>query len=352
MRKSVLITGATGSVGREILATWASRDDINTVVLVHRQLPDGIALNGQDIEIVRGDVTKPGLGLSKEVRHRLTSSLTHILHSAANTRFDQNWDDAYRSNVQGTVNMLDFAADCSNLVHFGYVSSAFIAGRREGIIREDELDHEAGFSNNYERSKFQAERIVRARNGDMSIGVFRPSIVLGDSRTGAVCGMQASHQTMRMLYLTGAPFMPGSPDYPVDFVPTDLVTRAISTLLVDRPDPGTYHLTSGPDKSFTLSDFFTELYRLFGEMDPEWRQRGFNPPRIVRSDLLFGKTRRGEDLEVTRHFAAQLDHPKDYDQTHLFQTIPEYESTPRHCRHYLPKVVDYLIRTSWCRKAA
>jgi long-chain acyl-CoA synthetase len=349
MKKSVFITGASGSVGREILRRWAGRDDVEAHVLVHNSIPDGLSEEAGAVRFVRGDITRPGLGLSLGDRTLLTRRLTHVLHSAANTRFDQSWSTAYRSNVLGTANMLEFASACSKLRHFGHVSTSFVAGKRWGTVLEDDLEHAAGYTNHYERSKNMAERLVRARSRSMPIGVYRPSIILGDSRDGHVCGMQASHQVIRMLSLIGASEMPGTPDYVLDMVPTDLVAKTISSLLLDRPDPGTYHITAGPEKSFSLLRFFDAVYRHFGEIDATWPTRGLPFPRVVPSSSM---DRRSESLQLMQHFAEQLEYSKVYDRSRLNAVIPEYEAEVPHGGEYLGRVIDFLIRTSWCRKAA
>lgn len=357
MKTTILITGGSGAVGQDLIQTWATRDDVNVVLLIHNNVPAGLQTSGANIQFVWGDITQRELGLNQSILRHLRSSVTHILHSAANTRFDSSWEEAYDDNICGTLNTLEFAGSCPNLRHFGQVSTAFVSGKREGVIKEDELEHEAGFTNSYERSKNRAERMALVAGADFPVSVLRLSVVFGDSQTGAVSSIQAAHQTIRMLYLTGAPFMPGHPDYLLDFIPSDIVSRTISKLFLDQCEPGTYHITAGPEKCFRLEEFFEEVYRVYGRLDPDWGRRGFEPPQVVSSKLLFEdksliSDRRHDALALTRHFAAQLDHPKVYDQTNLGKSIPEYQAEMPHCREYLPKVIDYLMRTNWCRKAA
>ena len=85
--------------------------------------------------------------------------------------------------VRGTTQILAFTEHCQrnnpDFAHLDYVSTAFVAGRRMGVSPENALLNGAGFRNTYEQSKFEAEGLVRSRQADLPIIIYRPSIVLG-----------------------------------------------------------------------------------------------------------------------------------------------------------------------------
>src|SRR5205085_9496429 len=93
-------------------------------------------------------------------------------------------DLAMRVNVEGTRHVNEFARTVSNLRRYHYVSTCYVAGQRTGVIREDELRHDAGFRNHYEETKYLAELEVEQLKGELPVTIHRPAVVCGDSRTG------------------------------------------------------------------------------------------------------------------------------------------------------------------------
>ena len=142
------ITGATGIVGCEIVREFLRHDGGGSIVVLMRGTPAEIDLKRRwllqwadvaeveedRLEVVCGDMTAPGLGLSSTDRDRL-ASVTGILHAAAVTRFDQSAGDALRNNVTSTSNVIDVARSCPRVDRIGIISTAHVAGRRCGTIR-------------------------------------------------------------------------------------------------------------------------------------------------------------------------------------------------------------------------
>ena len=109
----------------------------------------------------------------------------HIIHSAANISFSENERTSiWKANVEGTLQMLALSANLSDVASFNYVSTAYVAGKRVGLIREDD-DRLPEFNNSYEESKRTAEGLVREHCSayGLPFRIFRPSIIIGDSRT-------------------------------------------------------------------------------------------------------------------------------------------------------------------------
>ena len=116
-----------------------------------------------------------------------------MIHCAATVRFDHSLDEARRINVEGTRRVLDFAAAAPRLRSLAYVGTAYVAGDRTGLVRENELDAGQSFRNTYEQTKAEAEALVRSRLGSLPGVILRPSIIVGDSRTGVT-------SSFKMLY--------------------------------------------------------------------------------------------------------------------------------------------------------
>jgi len=208
---AILLTGATGVVGSAILPQL---DGHRVVALIRRRVP------GDAVETVRGDVRLPALGLPDEVYRELCGSVSVVVHCAATTDVGRVAVDHSVVNVGGTEQVLRFAADAgAGLI---YVSTAFVHGDIS----------EVAAASTYEASKRAAEERVRA-SGVPTV-VVRPSIVLGDSRTGEIAQGQGLHMVVTGIVLGTVPVVPCRPDSVVDFVPQDYLATVVRTL-VDLP---------------------------------------------------------------------------------------------------------------------
>jgi long-chain acyl-CoA synthetase len=145
--------------------------------------------------------------------------------------------------------MLTFAQGCHRvgvLERFGYISTAFVAGRYPGVFREDALEARQRFRNTYERTKFEAEQMVRWRGGDLPVTVVRPSIVVGHSASGATRGFNVVYWPLKLYADRVFRYAPARPDLPVDLVPVDFVARGTVEAVLGAGRPGmTYALAAG-----------------------------------------------------------------------------------------------------------
>jgi long-chain acyl-CoA synthetase len=244
---AVLLTGATGFVGREILSRFLERDDRRIYALVRAaseadaagRLPAHARLTA-----VPGDIEQDGLGLSPEASERLSREVTTVLHCAASVSFDMPLDESRSVNVEGTRRMLRFARGCRGLERFSYVSTAYVAGEPGGLFREDELAVGQRFRNPYERSKFEAELALRREGADLPLQILRPSIVVGDSTTGRTTSFNVLYGPLKAFARGAIPAIPARRDAPVDIVPVDYVADRVHELATRGPN-GTFHLVAG-----------------------------------------------------------------------------------------------------------
>ena len=235
MRETVLLTGATGHVGTALLPLLTADPDVTVFALVRAKDEAHLAeraarlveVGGPRIVALRGDVTAPDLGLSTRDQERVAAEVTALIHSAASVRFDMPEDKAATENIASTEGMLALArrlADRGRLTRLDHVSTAYVAGTRLGRVLENECDEGQDFRNSYEWSKCQAEKKVRAAVAEgLPVAVHRPSIVVGDSRTGKTEAFNVLYWPL-MLYARGWwRIFPGRPDTLVDVVPVDFV---------------------------------------------------------------------------------------------------------------------------------
>ena len=241
------MTGATGFVGMELLRRFIERGDRRIHALV-RAADDEAAAERLPaharLSAVAGDIEQPGLGLSEEKRERLAQDVTTVVHCAASVSFDLSLEESRRVNVDGTRNVVDFAQRCRRLERLTYVSTAYVAGEPRGLFREDQLDVGQRFRNTYERSKFEAERMIRSEAAGLPLQILSPSIVVGDSRTGRTSSFNVLYGPLKALARGRIPAIPARRSSPVDIVPVDYVADRAYELVTEGPD-GTFHLVAG-----------------------------------------------------------------------------------------------------------
>lgn len=279
----LFLTGATGLLGsyllRDLLAAEVrlavlarssklatARQRIETQIAhwekqVGRTLPRPVVLEG--------DLTRSDLGLGKEGVAWAKRNCHAFMHNAASLTFHGEGRDTepWRSNLDGAANVVDFC-DAAGIREFHHVSTAYVCGLRKDRVLETELDVGQEHGNDYEVSKFEAEKLVRSAACLDSVTVYRPGIIFGDSRTGytstfhgfyvplklvstvitklahvsesremLVAAVQmASLRLQEVLHLTGHESK--------NFVPVDWVSAAMTEIYCNESHHGgTYHLT-------------------------------------------------------------------------------------------------------------
>jgi nucleoside-diphosphate-sugar epimerase len=354
MMDTILVTGASGAVGRGLVQVLAGRRNVGTIyAMAHcadiEHWPTGVT-------VLRGDIRRSTLELAPEAYDEVQQQATLIIHAAADTRFSGDLSELRAVNVDGTRNILDFAAQCPRLRGIVALSTVHVAGKRTGTIVESSLIHEAGFVNNYERSKYEAELILRARMKDMPISVIRLSTVLGNSQTGEVAKMAAIHQGLRLYYHSLAPMIPGTPSCPVDLIADDFAALAIAGLSCDKFSAGrTFHLCGAQD-FYTLEQLLKITHEAFMTYRPSWRKRSIAAPAIVDEPIfeLFAKSvdevgnpMLRHSVHVIRHFAPQLGYPKVFDDSGCEEVLTSLRIKKPHVADFCPKVIQWLVESGW-----
>jgi thioester reductase-like protein len=296
----ILITGATGFLGRQIIGVLLEKlPSARLVVFVrekrgqsvqerlHAMVDQVVATQKREQALSRievfpsDDISNDRCGLSPESYRAVSSGLTRIIHSAATVRFDHPLDYARRINVGGTRNVLDLAEEAvknGSLRSFTYVGTAFVAGERIGLVREDELDVGQKFRNTYEQTKCEAEKLVRSRMNVIPTVIARPSIIVGDSRTGATTSFKTLYWPLKIYAKYHWRTVPGYPDAVIDLVPVDYVAEAAVALSFDqRALGGCFHLCAGEKKCVTLEGIAKAAAEFFC----------LKPPHYINPNLFY-----------------------------------------------------------------
>jgi long-chain acyl-CoA synthetase len=298
-RDALLLTGATGFVGTALPARILERTDRHVVVLVRAasqseantrlealmasvaESPDRYT---DRVTAVCGDLTVPGLGLGVEEREWVAEAVDEIIHGAASVSFNLPLPQSRAINVEGTRRVLELAHDCAasgdGLRRMTYVSTAYVAGERDGYAQESELDVGQGFRNAYEQSKQEAERLVGGERERLPLTIVRPSIVVGERETGWTSSFNVMYGPMRAAAAGALQLMPGRRDGVLDIVTVDYVADAILAL-AESPtaEGGTFQIVAG-DQATTLGELSRLAARRFNQRRPR-----LIPPRVYRSLL-------------------------------------------------------------------
>jgi long-chain acyl-CoA synthetase len=302
------------------------------------------------------------MGMAEADSSRLRGSVDAILHAAAITRFDKDLATCRATNVGGTLELLRWARSCRLVARIAFLSTAYVAGRRTGLILERDRAHNAGFVNSYEESKYDAEAVVELAQRDLPISIYRISTILGDSVTGRVDRFSAAHFALRLLWLGLVPMVPGSADYPVELLSSDYAGTTVAELFMDHFLPGQcIHIVAGRDRCWTLERVIDVAHSTFASLSPEWKRRGYSKPPLVDAETyqMFmqsveetGNPLYRQVIAQLHSFSEQLSCPKEFDMTGLVVAIPEYRRSFPRLEEYFSTVLEFCVRNEWGRGRA
>ena len=360
-RRTVLVTGGTGTLGRELVARLVADGSAHgpaTIVVLTRDETRAAAVLPATVRTVSGDVRAGDLlGLPPRERVELAAAVTDILHCAAETTFNRPLEEARAANVDGTRAVLAFARDCPRLERVACFSTVYVAGRATGCFGEGDVGGAEGFVNSYEQSKAEMETVVREAMPSLPVALYRLSTIIGSSATGAVTGFNAVHHALRLLYQGLAPMVPGREGTLVDLIPVDFAADAAHHLFArEYTAGGTYHLCAGASSSATLGTLLDATTAAFERHRPAWRKRSIARPALVELDTYELFVRSVEEagnevlLQATRAvqaFAYQLAYPKVFDARRAGAALAPAGIHAPPVLDYYDDVVRWCIETNW-----
>jgi thioester reductase-like protein len=236
--------------------------------------------SAKHFQIVKGDITRVHLGLDDAEFETACRETTMLFHLAALYDLGVEPEPARQVNVEGTRNVNEFARACERLSRYHYVSTCYVAGLREGLILEDELEHAAGFRNYYEETKYLAELEVEQLKDELPVTIHRPAVVCGDSRTGETSKYDGVYYLIKYLrmwpeLLSQANI--GNRDVRLNIVPVDFVVEAMAALARDASAVGATVQLADPQPLTTSELFETIANSLTGHGSrislPKWLVR-------------------------------------------------------------------------------
>jgi nucleoside-diphosphate-sugar epimerase len=245
--ETIFLTGFPGFIAERLVARLA-KADTQFFLLVQPQFVEKAMQAAERISretgaplenfaIIEGDITRENLGIGGEDFETVLTETTDVFHLAAVYDLGVGKDLAFRVNVEGTRNVNELVKKLRNLRRYNYISTCYVAGKREGEILETELEHDAGFRNFYEETKYLAEVEVEKMKPDFPVTIFRPSVVVGDSQTGETAKYDGIYYVVKyyqkfpsLLRLVNV----GNRAVTLNLVPVDFVVEGIAALSKDN----------------------------------------------------------------------------------------------------------------------
>ena len=366
--KTVLLTGANGFIATYIAKALLADSDVTICAFVRADdevsarakllrewwdYPELIAALGTRIQPIHGDVTKPNLGISKEAYGCLAEKVTHIIHTAADWRL-LPLDELRKTNVQGIANIIEFAKQAKHLERLSHISTSYVAGGANGTIPEEQLTDQYGFFTDYERSKYEGEQLIQAVKSELPISVFRPSMVVGNSETGAVKTFNTFYFPLR-LYLTGRMrLMPVSRSLRLNIVPVDYVAKAVAQLTFEPKAAGkTFHVVAPYEALPKLGEamaFVQEWAKK--ELGCKLSRPVFMPmsasqmKTAIKLQRAFSGDRRVSDalLQLSPYFSEN----RQFSRANLDALLGPYDFN---WREVLPKLLGYAVYNSFFHRS-
>lgn len=235
------------------------------------------------VELIEGDVTHMDLGLSGATFRALAGEVDRIYHFAQLASPGVDRKTAEQVNIGGTHEALELARTSEHLKSFVHLSTAYVAGDRTGLVLEHELFAGQSFRNLIEETKARAERLVRESAPQVPSIILRPTMLVGDSRTGEIDRLDGPY--LMVLLILSSPVevavpLPGRGHAPLHMLPVDFLVRASTALGRDPRAVGkTFHLVDPTPP--TAKEAFALVARAGGRKGP----RGFIPANLTKALL-------------------------------------------------------------------
>ena len=361
----VLLTGATGVIGSAILEELLRRTDAVVTLLV--RAPDRAAaerrrddllhdLLGPDAAptarprtpAVPGDISQEHLGMDAADRERLAAECTHVVHCAAQIRMNLPREAARAAAVDGTRHLLDFARSARGLRKAEVLSTIGVGGRLPDVP-EEWLEESRAFHNTYEEAKAEAETLLRRAADDLPLTVHRPSMVVGDARTGRIRAFQIFYHLCEFLAgVRSRGLVPRLGDARLDTYPIDHLAAAVRWSL-GRPDLAgrILHECSGADaiRLAQLQTIVRERFRAAGVALPPllplpaWAFAVLLPP-LAR----LAPPRQRRAIRTAPIFLDYLAERRRFRNERTRRDLAAAGLAPPPPAEYLPRSIDYYLQ--------
>ena len=367
------VTGATGTIGSAVVARLV-RDTSEGIVALVRDASTEAALARLEtavkaldptiepllagrIQVALGDSERPRFGLDARDYAMLVKRGTHIIHTAGAVRMNLPIEKARSSAVGAAKNVLALARDpAASVEKIDIVSTVGVAGRDITLLREDWVGARHAFHNTYEQAKAEAEDEIRhAVQDGLPITVHRPSMVVGDSRTGRTSQFQVFYHLVA--FLSGRRTLgvfPAMGQAELDLVPVDHVAGAIVRASLTPSTCGAImHLCAGPRDAIRLIDLQDYIRRAAGAVGRHLPKPRYLSRRLFHS-IVAGlrcvvDARTRSALGTLPVFLDYLDTNQRFENVRTRRWLADQQMDVPRIADYLPRVLAFYFASNASR---
>lgn len=359
---TILITGGTGFLGGSLVRRLV-RGDNRLILLVRnrgRFNEDGlerllaeengkVSAPSEKIELIEGDITLPYLGMDSKDFLRLADKVDTVFHCAAVTDFG-NRDALVRTNIVGTKQVLNFAT-AQRLKRYHHISSAYVVGNEvsHGDFNSGDMNDIKGFNNAYEKTKYIGELLVRKYTAlfQLPTTIYRPSIIVGHSRSGYTKCFKGMYSFAKALYLVSKSSryacnesfrIFGDGKVTINLVPIDYVADSIVAIARDKKSiEKTFHITNPSPPT---------LYELNAKIA---HALGMRVPEIVPFNNQFALSPLERFyLSCTRPYLPYVHNRFHFDSSNTQEALKRTGITcPRISQRLVSILIDFAVRNNW-----
>lgn len=349
MSKDIFITGFPGFIASRLIpGLLQKRDESRAFLLVQSKFREIAKIQIKKLEsdfyflknrlyIVEGDLTLPELGIDKSSID--LNSISEIFNLAA--VYDLRVPEvlAYKVNVKGTENIISFAIQLPNLKKFHHISTCYVAGWYRGDFTEDDFDKGQTFKNYYEETKYLSEKIIRINKNKIPFVIYRPSIVIGDSKTGETNKFDGPYPIIFLIYKFPEYFvMPqiGSGANPVNLISVDYVVDGISALSQLDQIYQTYHLCD--PEPLTQNQLINLFSKILNKKLLTIKVNQKFIKSLLRIKFISNLT--GLYPEMIDYF----DHSLSFKCEKTLHSLRQFDITPPRLVNYIDKIIEFALR--------
>ena len=367
--RHILITGATGTLGSELVPLFCREPDTLLYLLIRSkseaELQNRIQKLLAYLEIeaeqaakiipIRGDVSEPQLGMSPEGYQELCVKCTHVIHAAASIKLNMTPEEAQRATFVPAENILEFISACrksGQFEKFDYVSTVGVAGKMQGLVEERFFPEVREFHNNYEKYKAGAEALVwEQMQAGLPATIHRPSMIVGNSRNGRIMNFQGFYFLVRFFsgeFTRG--FLPNLPKLTIDTVPVDYVAEGIHWSVFNSAALGKIMHYSSAKKSIPVVEFIQLVRKSYSANNrPLPALRLINPELFVLSLRVIRICCFGRLRSLLRQLLLFLGYRKNeqvFDNKNTAMLLSQHGIATPAPTDYLPLVIGYFLKNA------
>jgi len=362
------ITGATGILGSEYLAQileqfpndniWllVKADDQDQAESKISHLLSYLYPNEQKqkdffyrIKVLNGDLAQDKMGLSDLNWNQLVDKTDYIVHAASITDCSQSSATINQVNIEGTRRVLDFAKVITpkQLKKIIYISSAYVNDKNQGLLFPEQMETKEGKLSPYQRSKYNAEKMIRDNFYQLPLIIVRPSYIVGNSENGRVPKQNSFHKLLQEIVYGDKIKLPIDKAANWDIITSDWAAKMMVSLLKSRARAGqNYHLTMG-DYALSSKMVKTEIHNALNAQN-----FSFNPIKLLPSwqhwwHRIFAK----KSLQNNHPALLKtMRYKRVFDNSSSLMTCHKSKIDTPKLKNYLPKIISYAQTHFWCDK--